>query len=70
MIQQEELTQLYRREYERAGKIRRTSSIKAKGAAEKTVSLARTLKRLKNSQVTRNALENYHRQANNLLSHP
>ena len=66
MIQQEELTQLYRREYERAGKIRRTSSIKAKGAAEKTVSLARTLKRLKNSQVTRNALENYHRQANNL----
>lgn len=66
MILKEELIQLYLREYERAGKIRRSSSAKAKGAAEKAISLARTLKRVKNSQVTRNALENYHRQANNL----
>ena len=66
MIQKEELTELYLREYERAGRQRRPSSVKAKGAAEKVASLVRTLKRMKNTQVTRNGLENYHRQANNL----
>ncbi len=66
MIAKEELIQLYLREYERAGKIRRPSSAKVKGAAEKATSLARTLRRVKDSQVTRNALENYRRQTNNL----
>ncbi len=66
MIQKEELVQLYIREYERSGKVRRPSSVKVKGVVEKTVSLVRTLKRSKNSQITRNALENYHRQINNL----
>ena len=66
MIQKEELTELYLREYERAGRQRRPSSVKAKGAAEKVASLVRTLKRMKNTQVTRNGIENYQRQYNNL----
>ena len=66
MMEREELIQLYIREYEKEGGKKRPSSVKARGAMEKAKSLSRMLKRTKNSQVTRNALENYHRQINNL----
>ncbi len=66
MIEKVELTEIYVRQYELAGKRRRGAAVKAKGASERTVSLAKVLKRTKNSQVTKNALENYHRQINNL----
>lgn len=66
MTKREELTELYIRQYEQLNKKRRGGGGKAKGAAEKTGSLARTLSRTKDAQVTRNALENYHRQINNL----
>ena len=54
----DDLVQLYMREYERANRKYRGGSGKAKGATEKTASLARALKRTKDGQVTRNALEN------------
>ena len=68
MTKKEALTELYVRQYEQANERRRGSSGKAKGSMEKTASLARTLKRTKDGQITRNALENYHRQINNLYS--
>lgn len=66
MTENEKLTEIYVRQYEQASRRRRGVSVKAKGAAEKTTGLARALKRTKGSQVTKNALENYHRQVNNL----
>lgn len=62
----EALIQLYIREYELAGKKKRALSAKAKGAAERAGSLARMMRRARESQMTRNTLENYHRQLNNL----
>ncbi len=66
MTEKEELIQIYVRQYEKAGQRRRGAMVKPKGAAERTVSLTKVLKRTKNSRVTKNALENYHRQINNL----
>lgn len=69
MEQKEQLTllqQLYIREFEKLNKKRKSSSLRSKGTVEKVKALGNTLRRTRNSQATRNALENYHRQVNNL----
>lgn len=66
MEDNEGLIQLYIREYEAAARKKRAGSVKSRGAVEKTAGLTRMLKRARGGRATKNALENYHRQLNNL----
>lgn len=66
MIENEELIHFYVKEYTYLNKKRKAPSVRTKGYTEKINSLARVLKRTRNTQATKELMENYHRQINNL----
>lgn len=66
MLENKRLEQCYIQEYELESKKRRGASVRLSGYTAKITNLAKTLKRAKGSQMTKEVLENYHRQINNL----
>lgn len=66
MTQREQLIEFYIKEYTEANRTRKVPGAKTKGYAERVTAVVRTLKRAKGTRMTREVLENYHRQVHNL----
>ena len=66
MTQKEQLIEFYIKEYTEANRTRKLPGARTKGYAERVTAVVRTLKRAKGTRMTREVLENYHRQVHNL----
>lgn len=66
MTQKELLIEFYIKEYTECNRKRKLPGAKAKGYEQKVTAVVRALKRAKGMRMTRDVLENYHRQINNL----
>ncbi len=66
MIQKDQWIQLYREQYRNENRRRKAPSIRTKGYMDKIVGLVKVLRRTKNARTTRENVDNYHKQINNL----